>query len=114
MISSIFKFIKKLFGKTEYTDNIKSKKYRYLSFIFKKSYGLSYGIEMNAVNKHNNLIKQFIQKNRRNPTRYELGKIVVHASHLTLKYKKGQSGHLVRQRIRHYLFNLHGISYVKI
>lgn len=108
----IFEFLKKLFFNRESTQSVRG--YNQLRFVHKKNYGLSYRIQARAIRKHNILISKFIQENSRSPTRFELGKIVVHASHMTVKYHKGNSGHLFRQKVRHYLFNLHGISYKKI
>ena len=90
------------------------KEYGTLKFVFKRTYGLSYKTEEKAVRKHNKLIHKFIQKHKRGPTRYELGRIIINASHITIRYRRGNIGHWGRQKVRHYLFNLHGISYRKI
>ena len=87
---------------------------RGVKFKFKKNYGLSYKAEEKAVRKHNKLLCQFIRTKKRKPNRYELGRIVVNASHVVIKYRKGWSGHYGRQKVRHYLFNLYGIKYKKI
>lgn len=112
----LFRFIGRIFRnlftqeKAKYPSKT-GEKYGLLRFVFKKNYGLSYKTENKAIRKHNKLVSQFIKQNRRNPTRFELGRIIINASHITIKYRRGNSGHWGRQKVRHYLFNLHSISY---
>lgn len=89
------------------------KAYGPLKFVFKKGYGLSSWAEEKAVRKYNKLLNQFVQKNKRSPTKSEVGRIIINASHVTIKYRRGRSGHWGRQKVRHYIFNLHGIGYKK-
>lgn len=111
-------FIKRILGKTFKKERVPSettfkKTYGLLKFIFKRSYGLSRRTEAKAIRKHNKLIHQFIKKHKRGPTESEVGRIIINASHITIRYRKGRSGHWGRQKVRHYLFNLHGIRYKK-
>ncbi len=87
--------------------------YGYLKFTFKEGYGLSYKTEDGAIKKYNKLLNRFVQKNNRYPTKSEVGRIIINASHITIRYHRGKSGHWGRQKVRQYLFNLHGIKYNK-
>lgn len=88
-------------------------RYGVLNFTYKGTYGLDYKIEERAVRKQNKLLKAFYERNKRLPNRYELGGMIINASHLTMKYRRGNSGHWERQKVRNYLFNLYGIPYRK-
>lgn len=54
------------------------------------------------------LIKNFKSKYRRNPTKGELFRIIINASHITIR-KRGVKGHWLRQRIRKYLLEKHNV-----
>ena len=101
---SIERFFIRLFKVTTYGP---------LKFEFRRNYGLTYRIEEKAVRQYNYLVYQFIQRKKRNPTRYEMGRIILNASHDLIGYKRNDTGHWLRQKVRHYLFNLNGISYKK-
>ena len=62
--------------------------------------------------KLNKLKRRFRKKYWRNPNRRELGRMIIQASHKAC-WMRGKRGHWVRQRIREYLFNKHGIYYKK-
>ena len=100
----LFTFIKKILEKI-------SGKYGSLKFVFRKNYGLSYNTEKRAVEEHNKLVSQFIKKNGRKPIELELKGIIRKTSHVLVGYKPWKTGHWPRQKIRQYLFNLHGIGY---
>lgn len=117
MTYTLIEFIKRIFGKifkkkSAHPKRASEKTYGYLNFTFKKGYGLSSWAEKKAIGKYNKLLHLFIQKNKRHPNKSEVGRII-NASHTTIKYRRGRSGHRGRQKVRHYLFNLHGISFKK-
>jgi len=105
----LFQFLRRVFEKICCKPKFQ-KKYYPLTFLFKNNYGLNYQTEKKAIVKHNKLVQQFKQKNKRYPTRYEIGKIIVDTSHKTIE---GLRYHWRRQKIRHYLFNRQRISYFK-
>ena len=75
-----------------------------------KNYRLSDKIKRRSVKKLKKLKRKFRKKNRRNPSRRELGRLIISASHIAYR-RRGKKGHWVRQRIREYLFNMHGIDF---
>ena len=77
-----------------------------------KDYRLSDRMKKRSVKKLKKLRRKFVRKNRRNPSRKELGKLIIHASHIACRMW-GNRGHWVRQRIREYLFNMNGIEYTQ-
>ena len=87
--------------------------YGYLKFVFKRGCGLSNWTERKAIRKYNNLVSKFVRSNGRYPNRFEVGRIIINASHITIKYRRGNSGHWGRQKVRQYLFNLNKIPYKK-
>ncbi len=109
----LWNWIKRLFGIGKRQPKIypTTKTYGPLKFVFKSNYGLLFRTELKAVRDHNKYVHNFIRAHKRGPTRYELGRIIRGASHETIKYRKGKSGHWGRQKIRRYLFNLHKIDY---
>jgi len=114
--NGVIEFFKKIFKrklKQISKKLIPQKEYGYLRFVYKKGYGLSRWVEEKSVRKYNKLLHQFIERNKRKPNKSEVGRIIINASHKTIKYRKGRSGHWGRQKVRHYLFNLHGIKYKK-
>jgi len=62
--------------------------------------------------KLNKLRGRFIRRNNREPSRFEIGRLIINASHITYR-RHGRKGHWVRQKIREYLFNMNGIDYKK-
>lgn len=118
MAQYLIEFIKRILGKIFKKEHVPSKPtlkktYGPLRFIFKKGYGLSHWTEEKAIRKYNKLLHQFIQKHKRGPTKSEVGRIIINASHIAIRYRRGRSGHWGRQKVRHYLFNLHDIRYTK-
>jgi hypothetical protein len=111
-LKNLINFIKNLFKRKK--KPIIYKKYGTLVYKYKRNYGLSSKTERKSIRKHNKLVHIFTKRNRRNPNRHEIGGLIITASHLTIKYKRGRSGHWGRQKVREYLFNLHGIDYKKI
>ena len=112
----LFSFLRRIFSgsfKEIGCRKSKRKTYKPLKYKFKKNYGISSSIQKKSVRDHNKFFYGFTKKKKRNPNRIDLGKIIRGASHDTVKYKRRNSGHWKRQKIRHYLFNLHGISYKK-
>ena len=51
----------------------------------------------------------FKRKHKRKPTHNELFRMVIQASHDTIIYRKGHSGHWGRQKVRKYLLEKHKI-----
>lgn len=77
-----------------------------------KNYRLSDKMKKRSKRKFKKLKKKFVKKNRRNPTRSEIGYLIIHASHIACRIH-GKRGHWVRQKIREYLFNMNGLEYTK-
>ena len=69
---------------------------------------LSRRIRNKADRKFNKLLNKFKHKFKRNPTKNELFRIVISASHITIR-RRGHKGHLGRQKIRKYLLEKHHI-----
>jgi len=69
---------------------------------------LSWRLKNRSDRKFNKLIKKFKYKNKRNPTRDEIFRIIINASHITIR-RKGKSGHLGRQKVRKYLLEKHNV-----
>ena len=69
---------------------------------------LSEKIKAKADWKFKKLLNKFKQKYQRNPTQNELFRIIINASHITIR-RKGKKGHLGRQKVRKYLLEKHGI-----
>jgi predicted transglutaminase-like protease len=108
MIHKIINFLKRIFK----LKRKPKKRYGKLKFVYKKGYGLTGRIEARAVRKYNKCLNQFVREHKRKPNRSETGRIIINASHMSIQ-KRGHTGHWWRQKIRHYLFNLHEIKYVK-
>ena len=100
---------KKIFKKKK----IKERTYRLLKFQYKSYYKISKITQKRAIRDYNRYVRNFVKKNKRNPNRRELGRIVRGASHETISYRKGKSGHWKRQWLRQYIYGLHKISYTK-
>jgi len=77
-----------------------------------KDYRLSDRMKKRSVKKLKKLRRKFVRKNRRNPSRKEVGILIIQASHIAYRMR-GKRGHWVRQRIREYLFNMNGIEYTQ-
>src|SRR3989344_4308033 len=69
---------------------------------------LSRRIKNKADRKFNKLLNKFKRKNKRNPTKNELFRIVISASHITIR-QRGHKGHWGRPKIRKYLLEKHHI-----
>ena len=65
-----------------------------------------------GIRKFNKLKGKFVRRNKRNPSRREIGFLIIQASHITCRMR-GKRGHWVRQKIWEYLFNMNGIDYKK-
>jgi hypothetical protein len=105
---------KKEKSKKKFKKRDKEKKY-YGILKFKYNYRLKISkiTQERAIRNYNKYIRNFVRKHKRNPNRYELGRIVRGSSHETISYRKGKSGHWKRQWVRQYLYGLHGINYTK-
>ena len=68
----------------------------------KKQLFLSGRIKRKADRKFNKLLNKFKREHKRNPTRNELFRIVINASHITIR-RRGHKGHWGRQKVRKYL-----------
>jgi hypothetical protein len=77
-----------------------------------KDYKLSTKMKKRSVRKYKKLKRKFIKKNKREPKRTEIGFLIIRASHLACRLR-GKRGHWVRQKIREYLFNMHGLEFKK-
>jgi len=66
-------------------------------------------IKSRADRKYNQSLAKFNREHKRKPTRHDLFMMVVHASHNTLRYRRGHSGHWERQKVRKYLLEKHKI-----
>ena len=78
---------------------------------------LPYFIKVKSDKKFKKLLSRFKKRNRRNPTKKELFRIIIGASHHTFPVKgrnvrrwtKGKVGHWNRQKIRKYLLEKHKV-----
>jgi len=77
-----------------------------------KEYRLSNRMKKRSKRKFYKLKGKFVRKNRRNPSRKEIGFLIIQSSHIACR-RHGKRGHWIRQRIREYLFNMNGIDYKK-
>ena len=59
--------------------------------------------------KFNKLLTKFRREHKRKPTKNDLFRVVINASHLTVRYRKGRGGHWGRQKVRKYLLEKHKI-----
>jgi len=69
---------------------------------------LSEKIKAKADWKFTKLLRKFTSENKRKPTKDELFRIIINASHITIR-RRGQKGHWGRQKIRKYLLEKHGV-----
>jgi hypothetical protein len=67
----------------------------------KKLY-LSKKVKIKANEKFNKLLHKFKQQRKKKPNKDELFRIIINASHITIR-RKGGKGHWGRQKIRKYL-----------
>jgi hypothetical protein len=74
----------------------------------KKAASLSSRIKAKSDRKFNKLLNRFRHEHKRKPTRNELFRIIISASHITVR-RRGQKGHWGRQRIRKYLLEKHDV-----
>ena len=70
---------------------------------------LSEDVKSKADWKFNKLLKKFKQEHKRNPTRDELFRIVINASHITIR-RRGNKAHWGRQKVRKYLLEKHHVA----
>lgn len=76
----------------------------------KKRPFLASHVKKKARGKNQKLIDKFIRENGREPTRGELIRLAIRASHLAIK-KRGRSGHWKRQKVRKVLLEERGIRF---
>jgi hypothetical protein len=69
---------------------------------------LSDRIKAKADWKFKKLLTKFKHEHKRKPTRDELFRLIINASHITIR-RKGQKGHWGRQKVRKYLLEKHDI-----
>ncbi len=77
-------------------------------FLKKKKIFLSAKIKAKADWKFKKLLNKFKQEHNREPTRDELFRIIINASHITIR-RRGGKGHWGRQKVRKYLLEKHEI-----
>src|SRR3989344_4427211 len=85
--------------------------YKFFSFLFRKAHKkhfLSQRVKSKADKKFYKLAYRFKKKYRREPNRNERFRIVINASHITIK-RKGKRGHWGRQKVRKYLLEKHKV-----
>jgi hypothetical protein len=90
----------------------KAKIYGPLQFQYKSFYKISIATQKKAIIDHNKYLRNFVRKHKRNPNRFELGRIVRGFSHKTIP-QRGKRGHWKRQWLRQYIYSLHKVSYHK-
>ncbi len=71
----------------------------------KKRY-LSRKIKQKADRKYSKLLHRFKRNKRRNPHKNEKFRIIINASHITIR-RRGKVGHWGRQKVRKYLLEKH-------
>lgn len=82
---------------------------RFLKRLFRpKKIFLSANVKSKADWKFKKLLGRFKQEHKRDPTKDELFRIIINASHITIR-RKGTKGHWGRQKVRKYLLEKHGI-----
>ncbi|MEK6894645.1 MAG: hypothetical protein AABX10_04230 [Nanoarchaeota archaeon] len=69
---------------------------------------LPYLIKIKADRKFKKLLNKFKRKNKRDPTKNELFRIIISASHITIR-RANNRGHWGRQRVRKYLLEKHKV-----
>jgi hypothetical protein len=74
----------------------------------RKPIALPRRVKIKADRKFNKLLRIFKRKYKRKPTKNELFRIIISASHITIR-KRGKRGHWGRQKIRKYLLEKHKI-----
>jgi hypothetical protein len=79
-----------------------------LQTLFKPSEFISSKIKSRADRKFSKLFFRFKKEHNRNPNHDELFRIVINASHITIRLP-GKRGHFERQKIRKYLLEKHEI-----
>lgn len=71
---------------------------------------LSAQVRAKADRKFTKLLNRFKKKHRRNPTKDELFRLIINASHITIR-RRGKKGHWGRQKVRKLLLEKHKIPY---
>ena len=69
---------------------------------------LSRRIRIRADRKFNKLLNKFKREHKHKPTKNDLFRIVISASHITIR-RRGAKGHWGRQKVRKYLLEKHEI-----
>ena len=69
---------------------------------------LSAKLKAKADWKFQKIFKKFKQEHKRKPTRNELFRIIINASHITIR-RRGHIGHWGRQKVRKYLLEKHNV-----
>jgi len=84
--------------------------FRILKIIFplKKKLFLSARVKAKADRKFNKLLHKFKQTHHRKPTRNDIFRIIINASHITIR-RRGHKGHWGRQKVRKYLLEKHNV-----
>jgi hypothetical protein len=99
--------------KTLKKKKVSKKTYGTLRFQYKRNIKLVKTTQQRAIRDYNRYLRNFVKKHKRNPGWIEFKRIVRGASHETIHYRKGKSGHWKRQWVRQYIYGLHGIKYTK-
>jgi hypothetical protein len=71
---------------------------------------MSFNLRLKSFKVHDTSVKKFKERNKRNPTKHELDRIIKSDSHKII-IKRGVKGHWRRQKIRRMLFEDNKISY---
>jgi len=112
LIILIIRFIKKLFSAPKKRFKKKKKKSTKRKKVF-----LTAKTKAKADRKYRKLLSEFKRKHKRIPTKDDLFRVVITASHHTFpvkgrnvrKWTKGKRGHWNRQKVRKYLLEKHKI-----
>lgn len=75
---------------------------------FRLKIKLPYRLKIKADKKFKKLLKKFEERNKRKPNKKELFRIIINASHITIR-KSGKRAHFGRQKIRKYLLEKHKV-----
>lgn len=70
---------------------------------------LSTAVKAKADWKFKKLLRKFRKEHKRKPTKNELFRIIINASHITIR-RRGHKGHWGRQKVRKYLLEKHDVA----
>lgn len=98
------KLLEELFPKPKKKFRRKRRKY-----IRRKKVFLTSKTKVKAEQDFQKLLAKFKRKHKRKPSKGDLFWIIVQASHFTIRYRKGLSGHWWRQKVRKYLLEKHKV-----